>query len=89
MRTANIRFTSLSVFEDTFEISPSTSVKAEAVEQKPPIAARWETFRQKFSPMPGMLDQKWPLPTEKVGESSYMKELCLLSLSQGQMIIKF
>ena len=49
---------SLSVFEDTFEISPSTSVKEEAVEEKPTIAARWETFRQNFPPMPGMLDQK-------------------------------
>ena len=53
-----------SVFKDPFEMKPPTSVKAEAVEgRQPSFAEGWETFRQKFSPMPRMPEQKLPLST--------------------------
>ena len=53
-----------SVFKDPFEMRPRTSVKAEVVKEwQPPIAEGWETFRQKFSPMPSMPEQKLTLPT--------------------------
>ena len=54
-----------SVFEDPFEMKPTTSVKTEVVEQRQPsIAERWETFRLKFSPIPGMPRQKLTLPSD-------------------------
>ena len=53
------------VFEDPFEMEPTTSVKTEVVEQRQPsIAERWEAFRHKFSPVPGMPVQKLTLPSD-------------------------
>ena len=53
------------VFEDPFEMEPTTSVKTEVVEQRQPsIAERWEAFRHKFSPIPGMPVQKLTLPSD-------------------------
>ena len=43
-------------------MEPTTSVKTEVVEQRQPsLAERWETFRHKFSPIPGMPVQKLTL----------------------------
>ena len=53
------------VFEDPFEMEPTISVKTEVVEQRQPsIAERWEAFRHKFSPVPGMPVQKLTLPSD-------------------------
>ena len=53
------------VFEDPFEMEPTTSVKTEVVKQRQPsLAERWETFRHKFSPISGMPVQKLTLPSD-------------------------
>ena len=45
-----------SVFKDPFEMKPPSSVKAEAAEERQSsIAEGWETYRQKFSPMPSSM----------------------------------